>query len=193
MKKLIIILFLLLPGIMGLSETVEIKYEKKIIEKTTRKEFLNQIAKLESAGRYDVSNKFYMFGKYQASRIALKEYGFSKERIRKLRSSVYIKRNSRGVSLYYFDTVNFTPEEQEDFGMWYLNKIETIYMKKMIEQYEGSTIDGVYITRAGIIASSMLGFRHCQRFLKSKGKVNFSDAFGTSIKSRMQKFEKIQL
>jgi hypothetical protein len=195
MKHFLLTILIMIPFLSGntMNSTLEneTNYKKLNYSIITKKELIEKIAKLESAGKYNIANKYLMVGKYQASRSTLLQFGYSKEKVNEIRNSVYMKRNSKGVPLYYFNTDLFPPLEQERFINWYINQMETIYLKKYIENYSGKIIEGVHITKAGILSASMLGFGHVKKFLR--GEDNFSDKFSTSIKNRIKQFENIEI
>jgi hypothetical protein len=165
----------------------------KELEYISKKDLLSYIAYKESSNRYNVSNQLNMLGKYQASRSALLDFGYSSEIIDSIHATIYADTLSSGKLVYYFDSSLFPPTEQERFINWYIYKIERVYLKDIIEQYVGQQVDGVYITRAGIIFASMLGFRHVQIYLESQGQSNFNDANGTTIKNRLLAFDAVEL
>jgi hypothetical protein len=166
------------------------EHDVKLINKAV---FTKMACERESRGKYNVANEFKYVGKYQMGRIALRDIGYAKSKIDSIRNSVYSVENSKGKKLYYFDTKLFTPEEQELAICKYFHKIEKRYLKKDIERYVGKTIDGVYITKAGILGASMLGCGYVDNFLKSGGKDNPTDAYGTSVKSRLILFQDFEL
>jgi hypothetical protein len=60
--------------------------------------------------------------------------------------------------------------------------------------YIGHTIKGVIITKSGLLAACHLGgFESVKLFLKSNGKINKHDRFGTSIKDYIKLFEGYRL
>lgn len=167
-----------------------IKHEIKII---TKEEFKDMNSKLESRGRYNISNRFKYVGKYQFGKIALLELGYDEEWIDSLQSSVYFELNSKGKKRWFFDIKIFPPREQEKAICKYYHKIEKRYMKKDIKKYVGKKIDGVYITKAGIIGASMFGCGNVHKFLESNGNVNFRDGNSVSVKSRLVHFQNVEL
>jgi hypothetical protein len=165
-------------------------HDVKLINKS---EFTKMACERESRGKYNVANEFKYLGKYQMGKIALRDIGYSDARIDSMQSTVYTILNSKGKKLYYFDINVFPPSEQEIAICKYFHKIEKRYLKKDIEKYVGKTIDGVYITKAGILGASMLGCGYVNQFLKSNGKKNPTDAYGTSVKSRLLMFQDFEL
>jgi hypothetical protein len=81
-----------------------------------------------------------------------------------------------------------SPELQEKAFIALLakNKWE---LKKEIEKYEGTIMNGIRITESGILAAAHLGGAGTvKKYFKNKGKRNFRDAYGSSIKSYMKMF-----
>lgn len=195
-KALIILAFTTLPNFASIDSDSQITFapiQVKQIEYIHKSDFLYHIAFKESSNRYNVSNQLNMLGKYQASRRALLDFGYSNEHIDSIHSTIYTDTLSSGRVVYYFETSLFPPSEQERFIGWYLSRIEQIYLRDIIEQYVGQEVDGIYITKAGILFASMLGFRHVQQYLESEGQIDFNDANGTSIKNRLSEFDAIEL
>jgi len=57
------------------------------------------------------------------------------------------------------------------------------------EHFIGDSINGVVITKSGMIAASHLGGAgSLEKFLDSNGKINGTDIFGTSIYDYLKKF-----
>lgn len=153
----------------------------------------NKIAKIESRQNYDVANKSRMVGKYQASRVALLEFGYSEEQVQNIYDSFDTTYTDKGYARYHFDVNTFPPEDQERFIRWYMHRMETVYLKEIINKYVGTTINNVYITRAGILNASMLGFNHVVRFLETDGKVNYTPKRGYSVQGRLAQFERTEI
>lgn len=156
------------------------------------KKLYKHIAHIESKGKYNVVSSFDMLGKYQVSRSTLHEFGYSHAQLDSIYSSVYSV-NEDGRTRYYFNTDFFSPKEQERFIRWYTKKMERILLKEQIQKYVGTTIGGVYITKAGILHASMLGQTHVKRFLETNGKVNYTPRRGYSVKQRLQQLENVEI
>ena len=57
------------------------------------------------------------------------------------------------------------------------------------EHYVGDTINGIRITKSGMIAASHLGGAgSLQKYLSSNGVINRADLFGTSISDYLKRF-----
>jgi len=62
------------------------------------------------------------------------------------------------------------------------------------EQFIGDSINGVVITKSGMIAASHLGGAgSLQKFLESDGRINRKDVLGTSILDYLKKFRNYDL
>lgn len=152
-----------------------------------------KIAHIESKQQYDVANKSLMVGKYQASRISLLEFGYTEEQVQAIYDSFDTTYTEKGHARYHFDIETFPPEEQERFICWYMKQMERVYLKDVIDKYVGTTVNNVYITRAGILNASMLGFNHVVRFFESNGKINYTPRNGYSIQQRLARFERTEI
>lgn len=172
---------------------LESRTKVKNLEYISKIDLYKHIAFKESSNRYNVSNQLNMLGKYQASRSALLDFGYPAELIDSIHATIYSDTLSNGKLVYYFDTSIFSPSEQERFIRWFVNKVERVYLKDVIHEYVGQEIDGVHITKAGILFASMLGFRYVKDYLESYGQVNFNDANGVSIKNRLLAFESVEI
>ncbi len=172
----------------------EFSYEEEIVlDYIGYKDLYARIARIESRHRYDVANKTKMVGKYQASRSALLEFGYSEDQIQAIYDSFDTTYTEQGHARYTFDIETFPAEDQERFICWYMKRMEKVYLKEMIDKYVGTTVNNVYITRAGILNASMLGFNHVVRFLESNGEINYTPRKGYSIKNRLQQFERTEI
>jgi hypothetical protein len=62
-------------------------------------------------------------------------------------------------------------------------------LRKDIEKYVGKKIHGVEVTESGIIAAAHLaGAGNVKKYLRSFGKIDVEDAYGTSISEYLKKF-----
>jgi hypothetical protein len=119
----------------------------------------------ESQGIYNRVNRFGYMGKYQFAKSTL---------------------NMLGV----YDTSGFLTDAklQENAFTAYMSKNKWI-LRREIKRYVGSYVNGVKVTESGIIAAAHLaGAGNVKIYLRSGGTINFSDAFGTSIKHYLKKF-----
>ncbi|OQA96868.1 MAG: hypothetical protein BWY22_01574 [Bacteroidetes bacterium ADurb.Bin217] len=163
------------------------------LEFISKKKLFTHIAKIESRGAYNVVSEKSMLGKYQASKHTLRDFGYSDAQIDSIYTSVYEITIRGNRKRYFFDTELFPPSEQERFIRWYTNRMERILLKYHINEYVGKTIDGVFITKAGLLHASMLGHTHVIRFLETQGAVNYTPKRGYSVKERLQQLENFEL
>lgn len=127
--------------------------------------FKEAIGYRESESKYKTVNSLGYLGKYQFGIETLKSVGIHN-------SSAFLN----------------SPELQEKAFIALLakNKWE---LKKEIEKYEGTIMNGILITESGILAAAHLGGAGTvKKYFKNKGKRNFRDAYGSSIKSYMKMF-----
>lgn len=177
------------------------RFEKIFVKKTlkphrrliTKVKFAEMVCHTESRGKYNVANKYGYLGKYQIGEKALLEIGYKKKWIDSVKKTIYTKENSKGVKMYFFDKSLFPPKEQEVAINKYFSKMENVYLKNTIDKYVGKTIDGIYITKAGILGASMLGCGYVKKFLNSNGSINPCDANGVTIRSKFLMYEEFEL
>ena len=89
-----------------------------------------------------------------------------------------------------YDTSNFLYDAalQENAFTAYMSKNKWI-LRREIKRYVGSYVNGVKVTESGILAAAHLaGAGNVKIYLRSRGKIGFSDAFGTSIRYYLKKF-----
>ncbi|RUA12333.1 MAG: peptidoglycan-binding protein LysM [Flavobacteriia bacterium] len=127
--------------------------------------FKEAVAFKESRGKYHVVNSLGYMGKYQFGRTTLKHFKI-------------------------YDTKDFlnNPELQEKVfrALCERNKWR---LRNEIEKNVGKKINGIEITESGILAAAHLaGSGNVKRYLRSNGRLVFSDAFGSNIQYYMKKF-----
>ena len=120
----------------------------------------------ESTSDYKKVNKFGFMGKYQFNLNTLKMY--------KIKNSKKFINNA---------------ELQERVFLINVQRNKWI-LRKDIKWFVGSNINNTIITESGIIAAAHLaGPGNVKKYLRSGGKYNTKDAFGTSISKYMEHFE----
>lgn len=171
------------------SNTKQKKKQKRKITLTyiSHEKFYNQIAKIESKGNYNIASKHEYIGKYQASEGALRAFGLATETIEEIKKSINTEVSKSGKSYYTFNVELFPEEKQEEFIRWYMKEMEYKHLRNIIRKYAGKEFKGIYITKAGILYASMMGYGNVQSFFLKKS--NFSSA----IKQRLKKYEHIEL
>ncbi|NKI32577.1 hypothetical protein [Croceivirga thetidis] len=127
--------------------------------------FKEELGFKESQGRYDTINKLGYLGKYQFGKSTLKMLGIS-------------------------DADNFlqSPEQQEKAFKLNVARNKWI-LRRYIKIFSGKIINGTEITESGIIASAHLaGAGNVKKYLRSYGREDTSDVFGSSVGYYMKKF-----
>jgi hypothetical protein len=119
----------------------------------------------ESGGNYFTVNTYGYLGKYQFGAETLKMIG-----------------------IYKPNQFLYNPGLQEKAFLANAERNKWI-LRKDIKRFVGKRMSGVPITESGILAAAHLaGPGSVKKFLRSYGKNNFEDAFGTSIRNYMKKF-----
>ncbi|WP_369049200.1 peptidoglycan-binding protein LysM [Tenacibaculum sp. UWU-22] len=127
--------------------------------------FKEAIAFKESQGKYTVVNSLGYLGKYQ----------FGKTTLHRLK---------------VYNTKDFLHNaELQERAFIALCKVNKYILRRDIERFNGKKINGIKITESGILAAAHLsGAGNVKKFLRSYGKYQFNDAFGTSIEQYLKKF-----
>lgn len=132
--------------------------------------FKELLAFKESTGSYSRLNKFGFMGKYQFNLNTLKMYKIK-------------------------DSKNFieSPKLQERVFLINVQRNKWI-LRKDIKWFVGTIINGTKISESGIIAAAHLaGPGNVKKYLRSNGKDDKKDAFGTSITKYMKYFQNFDL
>lgn len=127
--------------------------------------FKQAVAFKESRGRYNVVNTLGYMGKYQFGKSTLETIG-----------------------VYNTDNFLDNPAMQEKAfnALLSLNKW---YLRKEIEKYSGTVINGTTVTESGILAAAHLaGPGNIRKYLRSNGNSGFKDGYGTPMRSYLKKF-----
>jgi hypothetical protein len=62
-------------------------------------------------------------------------------------------------------------------------------LRDVIEKYDGTLLNGIWITESGILAAAHLGGAgSVKKYFRSNGKRFMKDAFGASVKSYLKAF-----
>ena len=123
------------------------------------------IAYRESQGKYKKINTLGYMGKYQFGSETLKTVGVHN-------------------STLFLNSPNL--QEKAFIALLAKNKWE---LKRVIDKYDGTVLNGVMITESGILAAAHLGgVGSVKRFFRSNGRRYMRDTYGTSIRSYMKSF-----
>jgi hypothetical protein len=127
--------------------------------------FKEALAFRESGGRYDIVSSFGYLGKYQFGESTLKRFN--------IHDKEHFLENT---------------ELQEDAFMA-LCSLNKWILRKEIEKKVGKKINGIEITESGVLAAAHLaGTGNIMQYLKTNGKHQFTDAFGSSMQHYLKKF-----
>ena len=149
---------------------VEIEAPKVELIIKNHSKFLEDLGMRESSGNYKAVNQFGYLGKYQFGRKTLNALGYEEVSNREFLANASI---------------------QEEAMYALLNHNKRI-LRRQIEKYHGTSINGIYITESGILAAAHLaGPGNVKKFFR-KG-YEFKDGNGTKMTSYMIKFSNYKL
>jgi hypothetical protein len=133
--------------------------------------FVNDLGRRESGNNWQCVNCIGCFGEWQFAESTVHYLGYKHVTLKKFKSDPWI----------------FPPELQRKV-LESLIKVNLVLMKKY-ESFIGDTINGVPITKSGMIAAAHLGgARSVRLFLSSNGKLDKADVLGTRVSNYMLKF-----
>jgi len=139
--------------------------------------FLFQLSLRESHHRWDIINTLGYLGKYQFGKATLDSIGYSHVTKRKFKVNPLI-----------------FSEQDQDIAVRILIKRNEKYLEQYIAMYEHSTINGIYITKSGILAAAHLaGYVNVKKFLVSNGKRTTKDKYGTGLTCYLKEFANYKL
>lgn len=149
---------------------IEIEVPEIKIEVKNHDKFLDDIGFRESSNNYKAVNQFGYLGKYQFGRATLNALGYDEVSNREFLAN---------------------PSIQEE-AMYALLQHNKKILRRQIEKYHGTTVNGIYITESGILAAAHLaGPGNVKKFFR-KG-YEFHDGNGTKMTSYMVMFSDYKL
>lgn len=154
-------------ALVTITPKAEVNIPKPIIK--DHNTFLDAIGFRESSNRYDVVNRYGYMGKYQ----------FGQKTLNKL-----------GIDVPREEFLN-NPQMQEQ-AMYLLLRSNYKNLKKYIDRYEGKVLNGILVTKSGVLAAAHLGGAGNVRKWFRNG-IEFKDANGTKITSYMRNFAGYEL
>jgi hypothetical protein len=161
-------------GLMKIREASE--KEKSDYYDSEFSRFITDLGHNESGNNWLSVNQIGCFGEWQFRESTLWHLGYRKITLQKFINNPDI----------------FPPDLQ-------LTALKTLIKLNLLDladykHFIGDSINGVKITKSGMIAASHLGGAgSLQKYLDSRGKVNNADLFGTSIADYMKKFNDYDL
>ena len=138
--------------------------------------FINDLGHRESSNNWLSVNRIGCFGEWQFSESTLRYLGYKKITLRKFKANP-----------------NVFPRDLQLKALNALIKVNQYYLKDY-QRFIGRSIKGIEITKSGMIAASHLGGAgSLKSFLKTNGRINRSDVFGTSISDYLRFFSNYDL
>lgn len=135
-------------------------------------DFLHALALSESSGSYKAYNRYGYLGRYQLGRSARKATGFEHITLKAFKNNPCV----------------WSAQEQE-IAIRRLILLNTAHLTTIINKYDGKTINGIKITKSGILgASHLAGASGTKRYFSTNGRYNPTDALGTSLEDYLIKF-----
>jgi len=146
--------------------------QKKLRQEQQLESFLFHLSLRESAHKWKIINRLGYMGKYQFGNDALSDIGFKHITTRRFR------RNP-----------NIFPIHLQDIAVKrYMYFNANLLQKHM--KYIGCTINGVMITKSGLLAAAHLGGAgNVKEFLESEGEINFADDNETKLTEYLETFK----
>lgn len=119
----------------------------------------------ESQGRYDTVNRYGYLGKYQFGKNTLKLLGIN-------------------------DTEEFLSNAEMQEKAFKLNVARNKWiLRRDIKRFVGKKINGTTVTESGMVAAAHLaGAGNVKKYLRSYGRTDFSDKFGSTVAVYLRKF-----
>jgi hypothetical protein len=170
MKK-IILLSILILAVFLTDKLPKITTKKVLLSEPTPVElFMKRVAWIESGGKHTVTNEFGMMGKYQFSPSTVRVLGFKVSQKEFLHNS-----------------------KLQDSVMLAYMKANHRELAPLIRRYNGKMVNGVRITRAGILAGAHFAGSHGVRAYLTGNGSNVTDARGTTVTKYMSYFSNFNL
>jgi hypothetical protein len=133
--------------------------------------FVNDLGSSESGNNWLSINLIGCFGEWQFEESTLNFLGYRK---------ITLKRFKANPDIF--------PRELQLKALKTLIRVNLLYLMDY-EHFIGDSINGVVITKSGMIAASHLGGAgSLQKFLDSNGRINRKDVLGTSISGYLKRF-----
>jgi hypothetical protein len=153
------------------SNHIEMRYHQAEFSR-----FIKDLGHRESGNNWLSVNCIGCFGEWQFAESTVHYLGF------------------KNISLKKFKTnPDIFPRDMQQKVLESLIKVNLALLKDY-EHFIGDTIDGVEITRSGLIAASHLGgAQSVKLFLASRGRINKSDVLGTSVFDYIRRFHDYDL
>jgi len=144
---------------------------ERIYHESEFNRFIADLGRRESGNNWKSVNIIGCFGEWQFKESTIHYLGFKQVTLKKFKKNPEV----------------FPPELQRK-ALESLIKVNMALLKDY-ERYIGQTINGLLVTRSGMIAAAHLGgARSVKLFLTSGGRLDKEDTLGTAISNYMRKF-----
>lgn len=152
-------------------------YRKVKVHKTGKdlSAFLNDLATVESSNDHTNISKYNMLGKYQFTWTTAKRH-LKKWGLDTISCKEFLNR----------------PELQDSVMLSNMALNEKI-LKKYILKFSGTIVDGVLVTRSGILAAAQFGPGKVIEFFTRRGRFTMCDANGVHVKTYIDGFKSYKL
>ena len=152
------------------------EYYGRKLHESEYSRFIRDLGKSESGNNWQSINRIGCFGEWQFRESTLRFLGYKAISLRKFRVNPDI-----------------FPREQQLKALKTLIRINLVYLTDY-NHFIGDSLNGVRITKSGMIAASHLGGAgSLMKFLESGGRINRKDVLGTSIRDYLKKFRNYDL
>jgi integrating conjugative element protein (TIGR03758 family) len=147
-------------------------------------DFLQSLAQRESGNRPDVVNKYGYAGLFQMGGAALNDAGYYKGADNKWTSTWTGKDGISSLKDFLA-----SPQAQVNAITAYHQKIDQFIKSKGLDAYEGKTLNGVTLTKSGMIAGAhLVGMGNLETWIKSGGAIVPKDGNKIAITAYVQQF-----
>jgi Ca2+-binding RTX toxin-like protein len=144
-------------------------------------DFFEALRQRESGGDYTIVNTFGFLGAYQFGEAALVDLGFVSNDGSPF-DNVFTGTFTGKFDVYSVDDFLNSNEAQDDAAAEWFAMLWGRIRYNDLEFYDGQTLNGVLLTKSGMIAGAhLLGVGGLRDFIHAGGVVAGADGFGTSI------------
>ena len=152
-------------------------------------DFLEDLAKSESSGNYLAKNTHGYLGKYQMGEEALVDAGYYN---RRPKGEKYTNKWDNGFTgiddIYSAEDFLNNPLAQENAIRAYHHAVWG-YIKNEAEKYDGKIINGIKMTKSGMLAGAhLVGHNNLKKYLKSNGKEIPEDANHVPVEKYIKEY-----
>lgn len=149
-------------------KTQVVHHTKPITPQPTIRNFMKDIGSSESSNRWNIKKGQYL-GYFQLGRVALEDIGVDYDKLNKKKFL-----NNR--------------EMQTDCFVQLL-KNNKKYLRDVLDEWQGKTINGIKVTESGVLAAAhLIGYKNVKKFFSSDGEIIAKDGNGVPLTDYLKKF-----